>query len=285
MFNKARYLLTPVATAVAMAIVLPQVAFGASQNTNYIYRIPFSGLTSASETGGSSSETGGTSSGTGESSSGTDEHADPSNEECKQCKKAWKEYFDKIGSPVPDHWSDGFVVYGQSIPLPDEPYPASVISGSIKIVVSGLRDIGGLSSLTSVRHDLFLIMDLTNVNGLSRLTSVGGSLLLGTNQLTNVDGLSNLTSVGGLLGLSDNQLTNVDGLSNLTSVGGAIGLSGNPQLTDLSGLSNITSLDENIVFGVRGLTITEPIPSGAWLCQPAQAGKPAGLTQDQACAP
>lgn len=186
-------------------------------------------------------------------------------------EQAWTQYLRQINSPVPDPWSEGFkiVLPPPYVSLPSKAYPASEISGSITL---------------SLAH-------ITNVGGLSNLTSVDGTLDLSSNQLTNVSGLSNLTSVGGTLNLLQNPLTNVDGLSNLISVGGKILLKRSflsphpPYLADLSGLSGITSLGGDVVLISSEVSITNPVPSDAWLCQPAQTDKFKGISQAEACAP
>lgn len=222
-------------------------------------------------------------------------------------KKAWREYFAEVGISGPSQWSEGFTSTG-NVPIPDKPYPASVVYGNIILGHNGLDDIKGLSSLTSLKDLGSLILEgndlsdvdalsnltsvgwtlglfnnqLTNVDGLSSLTTVNRSLFLGANKLTDVDGLSNLTYVGLRLRLGGNPLTNVDGLSNLNYVGGYLDLRYSPQLTDLSGLSGITHLGGEIRLD-ENMTITDPISSDAWLCQPEQADKFVGSSQNEVC--
>ena len=111
-------------------------------------------------------------------------------------------------------------------------FDCTVLS-SLSITGTGITNLDGLSSLTSVVHDVLIFTDaLTNVDGLSSLTSVGRRLtLFSNNALTNVDGLSSLTSVGGDVSLTTNSaLTRCCGLFPLlngTGVGGTVEISGN----------------------------------------------------------
>ncbi len=125
------------------------------------------------------------------------------------------------------------------------------IGGDLYIVGGVLPNLDGLSSLTSIGGSLNIEFsdELTNINGLSNLTTVGGGVFIHYNfSLTNLDGLSALTSVGGLIIQSNDVLTNVDGLSALTSIDGMLTIFENPILANLDGLSSVTSVGMEVLI-------------------------------------
>lgn len=153
--------------------------------------------------------------------------------------------------------------------LPNKPYPNSNPSGEITLSYNPLG----------------------NVDVLSSIHAVGNALVLNGASLTNINGLKNLARVGSSISLHSNKLTTTTPLENLRHVGGNLTLYSNPNLADFSGLAGITSMTGKI--SVEGAAATrsgfKPIPSSAWLCQPAQSGKFSDgtsmwATQAQLCA-
>jgi len=130
-----------------------------------------------------------------------------------------------------------------------------------------LTNLDGLENITTIESDVHAYdNDLRNVNGLSSLTSIGADLNLGGNvNLNDISGLSNLTTIGGNVVLYHTALTNLDDLNNLTAIGGYLYLFNNPHLTDLSGLSNLATMGDRLAINHPDNYTTKP-PLGSPFC-------------------
>ena len=125
-------------------------------------------------------------------------------------------------------------------------YPdCTEIEGGVNIEGSNITNLNGLSVLTSIGTDLWIVdtSSLTSLNGLNNLVSIGGTLFIGHNHvLTSLSGLESLTSIGSHFTIYDNALINLNGLDNLTSIGGFFEIICNYALTSLDGLEDLTSI-------------------------------------------
>lgn len=151
-------------------------------------------------------------------------------------------------------------------------YPGCTeIGGSVHILGWEVHNLNGLSGLTSIGGDLWIIYTgmLNDISGLSSLTHIGGSLRMdGAQYVTSLAGLSSLEQVGGSLSIGDydgnTNLHNLNGLENLQSIGGGLQIWFNQNLESLEGLENVTSLGGDIdiyhnpnlesLSGLEGLT-------------------------------
>jgi len=88
---------------------------------------------------------------------------------------------------------------------------------------------------------------ITNLLGLSSITSVSGNLIISASNLTSLDGLNNLSSVGDLNMQNNASLVNFDGLSNLSSVNDDVKIIRNASLINIDGLSNLSSANRIII--------------------------------------
>jgi len=132
---------------------------------------------------------------------------------------------------------------------------SAILSIKSGISMSGnnsLRDIDGLTNLTSVEVDLFIQshVKLQNIDGLSSVTSVGDRLLIRYNEeLKNVDGFINLISVGSSINLFQNdRLNNLDGFSNLISVGGNFIIESNQSLSNCCAIKDLLD-NQDVTIG------------------------------------
>ena len=132
------------------------------------------------------------------------------------------------------------------------------ITGYLKISNTGITNLDGLASLTSVGGDLEIEFNhaLTNLDGLASLTSVGGNLSIYNNDaLTNIDGLASLTSVGGDLEIEFNYaLANCEGVAPLLGwPNGPPSDSVNSRITIFSNAIGCNSI-EGVLASVSGPT-------------------------------
>ena len=123
-----------------------------------------------------------------------------------------------------------------------------------------LESIDGLSGISNVNHDLFIIGNesLTDITGLSNLTSITGLFkILDNVALTNLNGLNKLTSVGSGTAIERNfALENLTGLNSLTSIEGYLKILANLALKNLNGLEKLTHIEDSL-----NITYNESLPT------------------------
>jgi hypothetical protein len=135
------------------------------------------------------------------------------------------------------------------------------IEGYVVIDGSNIRNLSGLSNLTSIWGDLriFDCDSLTNLIGLENLTTIDGNLIIGSiewggnKSLKCLAGLDDLTSIGGNLTIFLNDsLIGLMGLNNLISIGGNLRVgylcNGNPSLQSLAGLENLAFVGGDVAI-------------------------------------
>lgn len=181
-------------------------------------------------------------------------------------ESAWNTFtaYKNVVRPTDGDWSLGLNWYNDNLSaLPPEPYPETVINGSITLQTNLLEHFDSFSNVTTINGDFNARSNpITSLNGFSSLTSISGSILLSSGTYTNLDGLASLSQVGGTLEL------------NVSS------------LNDISGLAGITSIGVGKLLLAAGFSGTK-IPGTAYLCQIENADKFASgyLQQADACAP
>ncbi len=139
------------------------------------------------------------------------------------------------------------------------------LGGDLEIRLTGLGDLTGLDSLTTIGGSIFIesnstMQDLTGLNnvttalnitiennmsmtsltGLDSIDSVPGNIELKGLAIDTLTGLGALQNVGDLFIIDNGALTNLTGMTTLTTVSGQLYMENNRSLTDLSGLESIT---------------------------------------------
>jgi hypothetical protein len=133
-------------------------------------------------------------------------------------------------------------------------YPGCTqIGGSVTILGGDIHNLNGLSGITSIGGNLWILVvgSLNNISGLNSLTYIGGSVRIdGALYLTSLSGLSSLEYIGGSLSIGDydgnDNLTDLNGLQNLETIGGGLQIWFNNNLVSLSGLDNLASIGGDI---------------------------------------
>ena len=150
-------------------------------------------------------------------------------------------------------------------------YPnCTEIERDVKIDADAIRNLNGLSVLTSIGGRLQIRQDhpgntgLSSLTGLENLTTVGGELEIWDNpHLKNLTGLDNLNAIDGNLSVhGNNGMTNLTGLDSLTSIGEMLMISGNDALKSLTGLGNIDTIQDLLITDNASLSSCEI----QWLC-------------------
>ncbi|MEI8048468.1 MAG: T9SS type A sorting domain-containing protein, partial [Bacteroidota bacterium] len=148
----------------------------------------------------------------------------------------------------------------------------SGVEGDVKIFLSNISNLNGLSVLTSIGRDLIITdnLNLSSLNGLQNLHSIGRDLIVGNNSLVTLSGLNDLNHIGsnvqaGNFLVENNPfLINFTGLENLTQISGKLDIVSNPLLINLQGLNSLSYLDSDLTIdgnqsleslsGIDGLT-------------------------------
>ncbi len=148
----------------------------------------------------------------------------------------------------------------------------SGIEGDVKIYLSNISNLNGLSVLTSIGRDLIITdnLNLSSLSGLQNIHSVGRDLIVSNNSLVTLSGLNGLNHIGGngqvgnFIVENNPLLSNFTGLENLTHISGKSDISSNPLLVDLQGLNSLAYLDDDLMIdgnqsleslsGIDGLT-------------------------------
>jgi hypothetical protein len=148
----------------------------------------------------------------------------------------------------------------------------SGIEGDVKIYLSNISDLSGLSVLTSIGRDLIITdnLNLSSLNGLQNVHSIGRDLIVSNNSLVTLSGLNGLNhigsnvQVGNLLVENNPLLVSFTGLDNLTHISGKSDIVSNPSLLNLQGFNSLSYLDGDLTIegnqsleslsGIDGLT-------------------------------
>lgn len=133
-------------------------------------------------------------------------------------------------------------------------YPGCTeIEGDVEIEGAGIKNLGGLSGITSIDGSLKILNNdsLEELNALENLIFVGGYVRIFNNdQLLNLAGLHSITTIAGSLSISSNELlVDLTGLESLITISSYFSIETNPSLISLDGLENLTSVGGYLHLG------------------------------------